>query len=156
MATLLTPHPYLLTLTPQFRPAQFLRNHTFRIRRSLFIFSAASQRCSCSDNLKVPWNAKSEKQSERNNSQHTSEAELGCNFQKDTAGNGRACFKFYISDYNNNPTNNSFNTPYVTEVYSCMQNGVQVDIVKSDRVAVSVHERFFNGKLLTGTWISCS
>lgn len=89
----------------------------------------------------------SEKQSERNNGWDYSEAELGCNFQQDTAGNGKACYKFYISDANNNRTNNSLTMPCVSEFYSCMQNCLQVDIVKSNRVAVSVHERFFNGKL---------
>lgn len=112
------------------------------------IFSATSQRCSCSDSFKkVSWKIMSEKQSERNNGWDYSEAELGCNFQQDTAGNGKACYKFYISDTNNNRTNNSLTMPCVSEFYSCMQNCLQVNIVKSNRVAVSVHERFFNGKL---------
>lgn len=92
-----------------------------------------------------------EKQSAKNNNlKHISKAELGCNLQLDTGGRS-ACFKFYMSIFpncNNIPTN--VTTPAVSEFHSCVHNGLFVDMVKTDQVAVSVHDRFFNGKL-TGT-----
>ena len=111
--------------------------------------SLATERCNCRDLWKVTHCA--EKQDGRKNAKHMSEAEVGCNFQQDTAGSRKTCFKFYISDCNNNPSTKRFTTPSVSEFYSCMQNGLHVDIVKSDRVAVSVHESFFNGRLLSSS-----
>ncbi|KAL9959918.1 hypothetical protein ACROYT_G033294 [Oculina patagonica] len=101
----------------------------------------ATKRCSC----RIPQNKKcTEKQEGRKDAKHISEAKLGCNFQQDIADSRKACFKFYISDCNNNPSSKRLTTPSVSEFYSCMQNGLHVDVVESGRFAVSLHESFFN------------